>query len=1035
MRRWLPALAVRRPVSVAMTFLALLVLGAIAYTRIPLQMMPSGFDYPFLWVWVPNPGGTPMETESQVVLPVEEQLATISGIKELSSSASENAASFSLEFHQSVDLDAAYNAVVDRLERVMPEMPGSVRDYGVYRYNPADEPVLWVGVTLPEELEDAHSLVQDVVQKRLERIGGVGKVEVWGTDERLVFIDFDRDALFAHAVNLGDLIGRLSSDNFQMASGRLQDRGSVRYVRSLARFEDLDVLKGYPVRDGVTLADVAEISYRRARSTDIHRLDGQPGVGLAIFKESAANTVAVCAAVREALPTLTEHPQLVGSGFHTFFDQGELIEDSVNNLLMTALQGGVFAVAILFLFLRDVRLTLLIASCIPLSLLLSVTALFFTGSTLNLISLMGLMIAVGMVVDNAIVVVETIFRRRRDGADPATAAIEGTGEVNLAITLSTLTTMVVFLPLILMSEDAMFSFFMGALGFPVVYALAASLLVAVIFTPLATVWMKGSAGAALKGDPPWIRWMAARYERALRWALSHRFDAFIGLIAIVMLTAMVPMKSVGCTDQAQGNLGDFVIRFEVPASFTYPEREALVDEVEALVDEHREDWNVRVTRTRLRGTSTWGYVQVYLNDDAPPEERDAVLEEVERLLPEVPGARIWLGWDGGQGADRSNSTQIHLSGDDTETLLTLADEVLRRVRAAPGVLSAENSLERDGADELRLVVDREAAARHGISATSVGRTLAFAMRGTRLSDFHDGEREVEVWARFAYEDRQDLDTLLDFEMWSPTQQSSVPLRALVTPETGRGFDSIRRRDRKTSLGLTINLDPDLELEATGAAIEGALEDLELPRGYDWSQGRRFNEQMANDDARNKALLLSITFVFLLMGVLFESFILPMSIIATVPMAMIGVYWTLYITDTPLDVMGGVGLVVLVGVVVNNGIVLVDLVTQLRNEGYARTEALVVAGQRRLRPILMTALTTLVGLLPMATGSSTFVGIPYAPLGRVVGGGLAAATLLTLFCVPYLYSLLDDLRAGGGQVIAFATRRPGAAPPPTRLSET
>ncbi len=1029
MRRWLPELAVRRPVTISMAFVALMVLGAIAYFRIPLQMMPSGFDYPFLWVWVPNPGGTPVDTEASVVLPIEEQLATVPGIKTLSSTASESSASFSLEFHQSVDLDAAYNAVVDRIERTLPELPDSVRDYGVYRYDPSDEPVLWVGVSLPGEAEDAYRLMTEVVQRRLERIDGVGKIEVWGADERLVYVDFDRDALFAHAVDLGELIGRMAGDNFQMASGRLLDRGSVRYVRSLARYDDLEQIRRYPVREGVVLEDIAEVSYRLARSTDINRLDGQDGVGFGVYKESSANTVDVCAAVRAALPELEASPQLSGPGgerpgFHTFFDQGELIEGSVENLLTAALQGGIFAVIILFVFLRDLRLTVLIASCIPISLLLSVTALYYTGSSLNLLSLMGLMIAVGMVVDNAIVVVETIYSRRRAGAGRAGAAIEGTAEVNLAITLSTLTTMVVFLPLILMSKDAMFSFFMGALGFPVVYALAASLLVALVFTPLVTVWLPGGAE---RGDPRWIAWLTARYERAIRWVLTRRFDTFVGVLLMVILTAAVPFRGVLETDQAEGNLGDFTIRFEVPSSYTHGERVALIERIEGLVDAHREDWGVRVVRSRLSGSATTGYVRVYLEEGVAPDLRDRVLEEVSTELPESPGVRTWLGWSSDSGGDK-NVIRLFLRGEDTETLLGIADEVRRRLRSAEGVLSAENAIERDGSDELRLVVDRAAAARYGISAQSVGRTLSFAMRGTRLPDFHDGDREVAIWARFAYEDREDLDTLLDFEMFSPILRASVPLRALVRPEAGRGFDSIQRRNRKTTLGITVNLEPDVTLDQAMLSIEGQLDGLELPRGYSWSRGMRYDAQIENDDAQSKALWLSVIFVFLLMGVLFESFILPLSVIAAVPMALVGVYWTLYLTGTPMDLMGGVGLVVLIGVVVNNGIVLIDLVTQLRGEGMDRTEALIAAGNRRLRPILMTALTTLFGLLPMALGSSSFVGIPYAPLGRVVGGGLAAATVLTLFFVPFLYSLLDDLRAGASRLVAYALRQQPVADP-------
>ncbi|MCB9759932.1 MAG: efflux RND transporter permease subunit [Alphaproteobacteria bacterium] len=1014
MRRWLPELAVRRPVTVLMGFLALIVMGVIAFLDIPLQMMPSGFNPPYMWVWVPYDDSTPQETDAQIVAPIEATLATVPGIKELGSRASADHASFNLEFYQSVDLDEAYNAVADRMERALPELPDDVRYYGIYRFDPSDEPIVWAGVSIGKELEDPYYLMTEVVQRRLERVPGVAKVDVWGVDEKLVFIEFDREALFAHGVSLYQLMGKLSSDNFQLASGRITDEGQVRYVRSLARYEDIDAIKRTPVAPGVVLEDVADVRYRVSKSASINRINGEEAAALAINKESTANTVEVANAVQAAFDELSADPRLSAMEFFTFFSQGELIEESIDNLTATALQGGLFAVLILFVFLREIRVTLLIAASIPMSLMITVTVLYFTGGTLNLLSLMGLMIAVGMVVDNAIVVVETIYRRRQEGLDRIEAAVDGTAEVNLAIVLSTMTTMVVFLPLILMSEDAMFSFFMGSLGFPVVFALAASLLVALIFTPLTTAYMKRGQ---VKGDPGWIVWLSARYEQGLRWMLTRRFDTFVGLLGVLILTFVVPVKAVGCTDQASGNLNDFTLRFQVPGTFSYPERVEVIDTIEGVLDDHAAEWGLRVYRTRMRDTSNYGRTYVYIHDDGPME-LDDVREAALEAMPELPGVRVWSGY-GGSSSKTANTISLSLEGEDSDTLMRLADEVLRRVRDAPGVLAVENALDEESSEELRVHVDRDAAARYGIDATTVGRTLAFAMRGRELPELYMDDQEVTVYARFSYEDRQDVDTLRDFPLFSPLTGAQVPLRAVTDVEVARGFGDISRTDRVTSLPLTVEFEEDIDMPDAYASIETALSDMAFPRGYGWSKGRRFDEQVENDSARNMALLLSVTFVFLLMGVLFESFLLPMSIITTIPMALIGVYWTLYLSDTPLDVMGGVGLVILVGVVVNNGIVLVDLVTQLRQQGVDRIEALLLAGQRRMRPILMTALTTIFGLLPMALGTSTFIGIPYAPLGRVVAGGIGAATLLTLFFVPYLYTVLDDLRAVAGRALRYA----------------
>ena len=1016
MREWLPRLAVRRPVTVLMLFLACVVTGVISFMDIPLRMMPTGFEPPYMYVWLPYYGSTPSETDAQIVGPVTEQLATVPGLKSFDSRARADNAGFGLEFHQSMDMDEAYNEIADRMERAMAELPDEVESYGIWRFDPSDEPIIWSGASIDESVEDADHIMTEIVQKRLERTPGVAQVDIWGTHPRYVFIDFDRDALFAHGVDLYGLMGTLMQDNFQMASGRVTDRGEVRFVRSLARWDDIDEVRGIQVAPSVKLSDVSTVTYRTDPSASFNRVDGKPAAGLGITKASTANTVETAEAVRQTLAELEKDPRLQGIKFNVFFDQGAMIEDGIDNLTTTALQGGAFAVIVLFLFLREWRMTLLIAASIPMSLVMTVSILYFTGGSLNLLSLMGLMIAVGMVVDNAIVVVETIYARRQLGEDASEAAIKGTAEVGLAITLSTLTTMVVFLPLILMSDNAMFSFFMGSLGFPVVFALAASLVVALVFTPLTTIAMKGTT---IKDDPRWIVWLQGRYERWLRWLVGQRFDGALSILALLVLTAAVPLQQVGCTDQANGNLNDFSIDFEVPAQFGYADRKATLDELEAVVEEHRDEWNVRVTRTWFRSTSDHGAIRLYLEDSVDEERRDEIQKQAVEAMPERAGVRVWSGNQGSTGRG-GNMHTLELVGEDTEVLLELSEEAIRRLRATPGVVSAELELEEeDGSDEIRLQVDREAVARNGLSAQGIGQTLAFAMRGRQLNDFHDGDQQVEVHSRFQLADRQDLDTLLDFPMWSNTAQAQVPLRAVTTPTVTRGFGTIRRTNRQTELDITVELDEDMELMQGIALLNGAVQDMAMPRGYGFEFGSRWEDQMENDDARNKALLLSVCFVFIIMGILFESFLLPVSIITTIPMAMVGVYWTLYLTDTPLDVMGGVGLVILIGVVVNNGIVLVDLVTQLRNEGMERTEALVQAGRRRLRPILMTALTTICGLLPMALGTSTFIGIPYAPLARVVGGGIAAATVLTLFLVPYLYSCLDDLRATSSRVVRYA----------------
>jgi HAE1 family hydrophobic/amphiphilic exporter-1 len=1023
LREWLPAQAYDRPVSVIVGFLALLVIGLIAYARIPVQLMPAGFEPRFMFVLVPYSGGAPLETDDRVVRPVLEQLSTVPGIKRLASTASTGSATFRLQFWGGTDMDDAYNTVVDRLERAMPDLPDEVERYMVFAFNPDDSPILWVGVSLPDDVEDPHHVMTRVVQPRLERIAGVASLDVFGVPRQVVAIDYERDKLFAHLIDLGGVQQRLATDNFQIGSGRVIERGQVRPVRGLSNLE-IDDLQRFPVRDSLVLGDIATIRRGGVRSTDLQRIDGKEAAALAIRKESGANTVEVAQAVREELALLELDRRVEGARFHVFFDQGDLINESVTTLRDSALTGGLFAVVILYLFLREWRMTLLIAASIPLSLLLTVAGLYFLGFDLNLISLMGLMLAVGMVVDNAIVVVETIYRWRAEGRPVRESAIGGTGEVNLAIVASTATTMVVFLPVMLMSENADFSFFMTVMGLPVVLALAASLMVALVFAPLATRYM---GEAQIRPDPAWLGLLERGYRWVLGLVLTRRSDTAIALLAMAMLTVGVAVPGVRCTGEGEGNLNDFRIRFTVPPQASMAERDAILARYEAVIEAHRDAWGVRVYRGELAGDRSSGDLSVYLVTDGPMT-RDEVMEAVRKALPDdLPGVQGTLGWEGGE-TGSGNTLPLDIHGEDMATLLALGDEVVRRVSTLEGVIGARLDQERDGADEIQLHLQRDALTRYAVGASQVGQTVAWSLRGNTLNPLREGEREVELQSSFSLADRSDIDTVLDFQIWSPERLAFVPIRVLTDVAFAKGPQAIHRTDGQTSVTVTLDLDEGVAATDVFPRLDAALGDMAFPRGTGWSKGDEFDMQMENDAALGLAMFLSVAFVFLLMGMLFESLLLPVGIISTIPMAMLGSMWGLYLSGTPMDTMAGVGLVILVGVVVNNGIVLVDLVTQLRAEGMERTQALIESGARRLRPILMTALTTICGLIPMAFGSSSFIGIPYAPLGRTVISGLAVGTLLTLVLVPWLYAWLDDVAVGGRRWLGYVVVGPAKAAP-------
>ncbi len=1001
----LPRFALGRPVTVSMGLLAIVVLGAIAYAKIPVQLMPAGFEYPYLWVWIPYPDSTPRETERSVVQPIEDAIETLPGVREIDAHAGQDYARFSIEFDQKTDMTEAWAGLMDRLERTRPELPDDLEHWYVYKYNPEDDPILWAAISIPDDADDPAYVIETRIQKVLERVPGVARVEFYGAHRSRVYVDFDRESVERHGISLYQVMQALQSDNFTMPSGEVRADGRVVLVRSLATLESRDAIAALPVGNGVTLEDIAQVVVARPVDTSIHRVNGDNAASIDVYKESGANTIEVCRRVQEAVDGLADDPKLAGFVVHRFFDQGDLIQESIDNLRNTALQGGLLAIVVLLFFLRRLRVTLLIALSIPLSLLMTIIVQYFVGESINLLVMMGLMLAVGMTVDNSIVVVESIYRRREEGESPWEAALHGTAEVALAIVAATSTTIVVFLPLILMSDDAQFSFFMGKLGLPVCYALLCSLFVALIIVPLATV----TVAAAPPAKPSRIiEGVTDRYARLLRATLRNRSWAAVAFV-LSWASCAVPANNLDQTDEGDGGIIDFVIGMEFPASFTVDEIDESIQNIEEMVADKQEEWRIRAVRARRWRGSRRGFVMAFMEKR---QRGDITKDEINELLPdmleerEMPGVQAWAGWR--RNMDSGETLSINVTGPDSEVLTELGDEIVRRLRDAPGVVGVEAETEERGADELHVLVDRERAARYGVSPTVLARTVAFGFRGVGLRPVLMDGREVPMQAGFRLSDRADIGKLRDFGIWSPVT-GQVALGTVADFEFAKGYGTIRRRDRRTSLRVTATLD-DKDLGAGFMKIEEALSTLQLPRGYEWNRGRRWDRLEEQDKAQKFALLLSISFVFLLMGMLFESFWTPVAVIVSVPFAFVGAYWMLFATGTTVEMMAGIGMVILVGIVVNNAIVLVDRVQQYRDEGMERDEALLAGGRDRFRPIVMTAATTIVGLLPMAIGDSAIVGTPYFPLGRAVIGGLVASTILSLVFVPLFYSYFDDLKA-------------------------
>jgi HAE1 family hydrophobic/amphiphilic exporter-1 len=793
----LPRISVARPVTVTMCLLALLVVGAVAYLGIRVEMMPSGYTHPYMHVRIRYPNATPQEVEQQITRPLEERLRTIKGIERIRTYTGSWGVSAPLRFQQDADMTLAYNQLMDQIERLKLELPDEARDQvRVWKHNDDDNPIMWIGMLQSEPIADPYRFLVSHVQLPLERIDGVAKVELWGADKKEVMIELDRERLQARGVNTYEVAQTLMADNFALAGGHVREAGKKFYVRSLARYRSLEEIRNIPVsrrNGGVRLHEVADVVYDVPERTWRQRINRMPASSLGIKAESRADIVKVCDRVVRALREIEKDPVTSNLEFNVFFDQGRFIRESIDNLQNTGMWGGLFAACVLLFFLRALRMTAIITLAIPLCVMITVATLYFMGWSLNLMTMMGLMVGVGMVVDNAIVILENIYRMREKGEQPRDASVSGSSEVALAITMATMTTVVVFLPLIFMSGNVAMRFYFFRLGMPVMAMLLGSLFVALLFIPLAATRF---GGAKVKQDPRSIGWARSRYGRALAWTLRRRRDAL--LIALVLFATVVyPSTHLKRSDSKGGNINDVDINVRGPRHFTVADTEKLMDEIEDFLETKREAYGIRTIRTWYsegRGgiqmflesstTDSWWYV-AYRDLRAKlgfPVDRQMarteVIKDLKKHMPKFVG--VWVGverWGGGGGGGGNPSVGVNLYGEDTEELAELIDEVDRRLRTIPSVVSVDTDLEQ-ASDEVQVRIDRDRAHAVGISPRVLGRTLAFSLQGVPLPKYQSRQREVDTRLYLEKADRQTLHQLKNLTFRSRSGEE-IPLSELA----------------------------------------------------------------------------------------------------------------------------------------------------------------------------------------------------------------------------------------------------------------
>jgi hydrophobic/amphiphilic exporter-1 (mainly G- bacteria), HAE1 family len=1019
----LPRFAVRRPVTTGMMVLAALVIGLISINLINLDMFPS-FQRPVLRVVVPYPNASPAEIERRIVRPLEEAMGTVRHLEAIRSTASQDQGSVELEFRPGTDMDLASLEVREKVDQVRGDLPEDVRRVDVRRFSSDAMPVLRGGISWEGDAAELTDLVERRIQPTLLQVPGVASVEFSGLERREITVELDQARMEAAGVSAGQVNRALTAGNLDLSAGEIELAGTRYLIRAQGQLDRVEELAALPIRaDGLRLGDVALVRYDYPERDFFYRLDNRNARQFEVFKDSDANVVAVAGEVKETLERMKRQPGLEGIEFRFWQDSSRGILEALGALARAGLFGGGMAIVVLFLFLRRVTPTLIVATAIPVSIIFTVFILYVAGETLNIITLSGLMMAVGMLIDNAVVVVENIFRHREKGDTPEGAAMEGASEVGLAIVAGTLTTVIVFAPLVFMRPDQMGTQ-IRAFGMSISFAMVASLLVALTLVPLLSVRL-------LRGRLPdpgrgW-RWFSDRYRRLLDSILDHR-PATAALVLLLFAGGGAILYQLPKELMPEEDNRFIQLSITTPRGMTIQERSALFDGVERSLLERAEELDIE--SVSAISTRRFNSMSISLRSfgDGGTLATAEVGERIDRLLPVVPGVE----WTQRRSWGPGGRLSVRLNGESTEVLRQIAEQVEQRLQTeVPQVTNLSNSLQA-GAEEVRVRIDREAAERQGITSAQVAQAVANALRGRVATRFRTADREIDVMVQLREEDRLSIGQLGNLAIEVPGGRSTT-LATVARLEVTAGPQDIRREDRRTSISVNAELRPGAPREDAQRGIQAAMAGMQLPTGYTWDMGRDFREQQQQFGEMGFAAVLSLLLIYLVLAALFESLLLPVIIYFSIFFALPGLGLIFLLTGTSISILSFLGMLITVGIVVNNSIVMIDLVNQLRARGMARRQALLDGCQARLRPVLMTSLTTLLGLVPMAFLAGEGMGQIFAPMGRAVIGGLATSLVLTLTLTPVLYAWIDDIGqwledVWAGMRAAARPRAPSTADP-------
>ncbi|WP_313218055.1 efflux RND transporter permease subunit [Stenotrophomonas sp.] len=1016
--------SIRRPITTIMCFVSLAVVGLIASFRLPLEALPD-ISAPFLFVQVPYTGSTPEEVERNIIRPTEEALATMTGIKRMRSSATSEGASIFIEFTDwDRDIAIAASDARERIDAIRSDLPDDLQRYNVFKWSSSDDPVLKVRLASATDLTGAYDMLDREFKRRIERIPGVARVNISGAPPNEVEIAISPDRLTAHNLSINELSDRLRTLNFSISAGQIDDNGQRVRIQPVGEITDLQELRDLVIdTKGLRLGDIAEIRLKPTRMNYGRRLDGNPAVGLDIYKERSANLVEVSRAALAEVEAIRTQPSMRDVQIKVIDNQGKMVTSSLLELAEAGAVGLLLSITVLFFFLRHWPSTLMVTLAIPICFVITLGFMYFAGVTLNILTMMGLLLAVGMLVDNAVVVVESIYQERERMPDlPRLASIIGTRNVAIALSAGTLCHCIVFVPN-LFGETNNISIFMSQIAITISVSLLASWLVAVSLIPMLSARMQ--TPKLVHSDSGVIARLQRRYATLLQWTLEHRGWSVFGIL-LVILISLVPMKLTKI-DMFGGEGGHEVfIGYNWKGAYTFGQMSEEVARVERYLDDNREA--LHITQVYSWYSEQEGSSTIVTFDTAHAKSMPAVQEALRKGLPRSARADYVVGNSGDGGGGGNNQVQVQLVGDSTKMLQEIGEEVvpllaqrkeLRDVRIDNG----------EKGSELSIHVDRERAAAFGFNAEQVASFVGLALRGAPLREFRRGDSEVPVWVRFAGAEQSSPEDLASYTVRTGDGRS-VPLLSLVDVAIKPSATQIGRTNRQTTLTIKANLAEKVTVPEGRKAMEEMLTPMSFPAGYTFSfDGGDYGD---DDQAMSQMmfnLVIALVMIYVVMAAVFESLLFPAAIMSGVLFSIFGVFWLFWITGTSFGIMSFIGILVLMGVVVNNGIVMIEHINNLRRRGMGRTQALVEGSRERLRPIMMTMGTAILAMIPISMTDTQLLGNgpPYYPMARAIAGGLAFSTVVSLLFLPTIYAMLDDMSTAVSRIIRRARGRGVDAP--------